>query len=58
MPEPPENRIEIKQFPGLIQQSDTMDLPPGAAQEQMNLQSATPGELNCRKGYKSVTFEA
>lgn len=57
MPEPAENRLEIRDFPGLIQQSDTHDLPNGAMREQTNLESNTPGQLSVRPGYRVVTFE-
>ncbi len=57
MPEPAENRTEIREFPGLILQNDTYDLPPGAAQIQENLESNTPGKLTVRRGYREVTFE-
>ena len=57
MPEPAENRIELRDFPGLVQQSDTHDVPPGSAKEQTNLESSTPGQLDVRAGYRIVTFE-
>jgi hypothetical protein len=57
MPEPAENRFEIRDFPGLVQQSDVHDLPAGGAREQTNLESSTPGQLNVRAGYRVVTFE-
>lgn len=57
MPEPAENRIEIKEFPGLVQHSDTYDVQDGSAQELTNMECSTPGEMAVRKGFKEVLFD-
>lgn len=48
---------EIRDFPGLATAADPHDLPPGAAEEQLNVQSGRPGTLEVRPGYRVVTFE-
>ena len=57
MREPPRPRIVISDFPGLTSNFDPRDLPPGAAQEQINATSETVGELRVRLGMRPVTFE-
>lgn len=52
------NLLVIDNFPGMIDAADPNDLPPGAAQVQINLSSAKPGELRTRGGYLPVTFQA
>jgi hypothetical protein len=54
---PPKTSVELRDFPGIMPQSDPRDLPPGAAEEQVNAQSIRTGELNVRPGYRVVTFE-
>lgn len=55
--EPERVRVSITDFPGLINNQDPMDLPPGAAVKQVNATSDVPGRLSVRKGYQLVTFE-
>lgn len=50
-------RVEARDFPGLMPQADPTDLPPGAAQVQVNVTSHVPGELRSRPGLALVTFE-
>lgn len=54
----PRASVEIRDFPGLVNNGDPSDLPPGAAIEQVNVTSQTPGELAVRRGYRDVRFEA
>jgi hypothetical protein len=49
--------VEIKDFPGLITNMDPDDLPPGAAQVQINVTSERAAALEVRGGYLAVTFE-
>jgi len=50
-------RLEIRDFPGLVNTQDPDDLPLGAAQEQVNVGSGKTGELTVRRGYVEVRFE-
>lgn len=49
--------VKISDFGGLINNQDTMDLPPGAASIQVNVTSEIPGLLRVRKGTQKVSFE-
>lgn len=57
MAEPVKDAVEIKDFVGVINNADRMDIPPGAADEQVNLCSFKIGEAVSRRGWKEVTFE-
>lgn len=50
--------MTLNQFPGMVDAADPNDLPPGAAQVQINLSSAKPGEMRTRLGFLPVSFEA
>lgn len=49
--------VAITDFSGLVLDADPVDIPTGAAQDQLNVQSSVPGELTVRQGYKVVQFE-
>ena len=49
-------RLPITDFPGLVNNMDQNDLPPGAGPIQVNMQSNVQGELRVRRGYRPVTF--
>lgn len=49
--------LEIGDFPGLVTNADGGGVPPGAAEEQINLMSNRVGELTSRPGLLLVTFE-
>lgn len=53
------NRGEVvcRDFPGLIDNVDPRDLPPGAADVQINCCSILLGELQVRLGYAVVSFD-
>lgn len=53
----PRNYTEITDFPGLVSNADGSEVPPGAADEQVNLMSHKVGELTARPGLIPVTFE-
>ena len=55
--EQPKGRVEFKVFAGLQSNIDPSDLKPGAAQEQVNVRSRSPGKLEVRGGRKVVTWE-
>lgn len=57
MAEPAREAVDMKDFPGTINNADRMDIPPGSAAEQINLCSFKIGEMVTRLGYKDVTFE-
>ena len=54
---PTKQSVELRDFPGLVTNLDPHDLPPGAAQVQINVVSIVSGELQVRLGIKEVTFE-
>lgn len=54
---PAKESVLITDFPGLVNNADKRDLPPGVAEEQTNAQSRTRGELTIRRGVREVTFE-
>lgn len=54
----PASRVDITDFPGLVTKADSRDIPPGAAQLQVNAQSERAGELRPRRGLKLVVFDA
>lgn len=49
--------VVCRDFPGLIDNMDQRDLPPGAADVQINMCCIVLGELQCRLGYKEVSFD-
>lgn len=49
--------IVIRDFPGLLNNQDPRDLPPGAAERQTNINSRVGGELNVRRGLREVKFD-
>lgn len=49
--------VIMKDFPGLATRPDSLDVPPGGAVLQENLQSHAEGELTTRAGVRQVTFE-
>lgn len=53
----PKQWIDIGDFPGLVTNADGGGVPPGAAEEQINLMSNRVGELTSRPGLIQVTFE-
>lgn len=57
MARPPENRVEVSDFPGEMNNVDMADLPPGAAQVQINLTSRVMGQLGVRRGFRIAAFE-
>lgn len=58
MPAPAKPTTTIFDFPGLTDEPrSSVNLPPGAASEQVNACSITEGTLQVRRGVKQVTFE-
>lgn len=55
--ETPSTRFEVNDFPGLMLLEDPIDLPPGAAQDQVNLQSSQQGQAQVRLGMLPVSFD-
>lgn len=51
-------RIDLSDFPGLLVYTDEGDQPPGSAIEQTNMISLVLGQLQVRRGYTIVQFEA
>lgn len=50
--------LELRDFPGIILQSDAHDIPPGAGQDQVNARSDMQGQLTPRDGMLPVTFDS
>jgi hypothetical protein len=50
--------VELRDFPGMINNADRLDMPPGAAELQLNACSLKAGELTVRQGWRQVTFES
>lgn len=48
--------IRVSKWPGLVTSASPYILPAGGAVEQVNAQSAVPGQLSVRGGMKNVTF--
>lgn len=44
-------------FPGLITNADSSDIPPGAAEVQVNIACIRFGEMQVRLGLRQITFE-
>jgi hypothetical protein len=57
MPKPARPANEAADFAGLVTNADPRDIPPGAAQEQVNICCISPGELQVRLGYREVVFD-
>lgn len=49
--------IEIKNWLGMYTNVSPHDIPPGGAQDQVNVTSIRRGVLETRKGVKTVSFE-
>jgi hypothetical protein len=58
MSQPSRISTAIRDFPGLATNIDPHDARPGAADEQVNVQSSQPGVLEVRPGYAVVQFDA
>jgi len=57
MASPAETRLDIRDFPGLLDDYDSEDIPDGTADNQVNIVSCVLGQMSTRKGYKRVSFE-
>lgn len=58
MATPPRSVVSIIDFPGMALELDARDLPPGVAEEQVNIDSNVAGQLSVRLGCRQVTFES
>lgn len=56
-PHTPDARVEIRDFGGWQPNTDPHDLPPGAAQAQVNATVVRLGELRPRLGTRVVLFD-
>jgi hypothetical protein len=57
MSEPSKDGLVMREFPGLVNNMDPRDLPPGVADVQKNLLSRIRGQLTVRRGLRDVKFE-
>ncbi len=55
--EKPAARDEAKDFPGIFLLNDPTDLPPGGAQDQVNMKSDQQGAMTVRGGVLPVSFD-
>lgn len=58
MPKPAQPVVVATDFPGMMSDVDPRDIPPGAAEEQVNLCSMVQGELRVRLGVLEVSFDS
>lgn len=56
MPDTP--TVTITDFPGLVNNIDRRDIPPGAAEVQVNATCVKVGELQVRLGLRELTFDS
>jgi hypothetical protein len=54
---PEKSVVELRDFVGLIDNVDPRDIPPGAADDQVNAACLVMGELTVRAGYREVLFD-
>lgn len=57
MSDKPSGQLQIRDFPGLVLETDPLDQAPGSASEQVNAMSTDIGSLQSRGGYDVVIFE-
>ena len=57
MSDKPASAKQITDFPGLVLEIESNDLPPGSSDEQVNAISVDVGVLQSRGGFDIVTFE-
>ncbi len=55
--ETPQTAVEVNDFPGIFLLEDPIDLPPGAAQDQLNIKSDQAGTMQVRGGGLPVIFD-
>jgi len=53
----PKSVSQITQFVGLATNIDTLDMPAGGAQEQINVQGLRVGMLETRRGIREIEFD-
>lgn len=56
---PPKQEVSIRDFAGMVTNTDPRDIPPesGAGPVVENLDCHIPGQLTVRRGYRVVQFE-
>lgn len=57
MAQRPDQTIYMQDFPGLVNNLDPRQLPPGVAQVQVNAGCVVQGRLDVRGGLKIITFD-
>lgn len=55
---PAQQVVEAKDFPGLMDNIDPRDIPPGAGEDQVNACCIVQGELQVRLGYREVSTDS
>lgn len=56
MPDIPASTVQVRDFPGLVTEINTFNLPAGASDEQVNIVPDDIGRLKSRSGYAVVSF--
>ena len=56
MAEPAKPAVTVVDFPGIATNIDERDLPPGAAEDQLNMTCIEVGEMRTRQGLREVIF--
>lgn len=51
------DRVSIRDFPGLALAVDPLDALPGSSRDQVNVVPTHPGELRVRRGIRFVRFD-
>ncbi|QDP52489.1 MAG: hypothetical protein Unbinned1606contig1000_48 [Prokaryotic dsDNA virus sp.] len=56
MPDIPASTLQVREFPGLVAEINTFNLPSGASDDQVNIVPDDIGRLKSRNGYAVVSF--
>ncbi len=57
MPRPPDQSDDVRDFPGLVNNADPREVPPGGGTVLVNLGPRVLGRLETRKGLLALSFE-
>ena len=57
MGEKPQTEVAIRDFAGMVSNTDPRDLQPGQSQVQINATTRRKGELVIRRGYREIAFD-
>ena len=57
MADVPQSSVQMRDFPGLVAEINTLRLPSGASDDQVNVVPDDIGRLKSRRGYAVVRFD-